>query len=270
MENREEGAACLASALVGLYVGIPQPSAWIGGRIEGLHRLRVFNVGDYAEKRNDVGELSGASRLSPYIRHGCITLTEARLHGIRQIGVTRAVKWIQELAWRQFWQLYYQKHVDAIFEDQEPPKVTLGQRFTQLPDDIRDATTGLRCMDESLQELYSTGYMHNHARMWVAAYMIHYRKIDWRVGARLFYRFLLDGDYASNTLSWQWVASTFAHKPYFFNRQNVEKFSRTPEGSTLCTGCPSLARCPFDASYEILGKRLFGQSYSPEAPRRRR
>jgi deoxyribodipyrimidine photo-lyase len=99
--------------------------------------------------------------------------------------------------------------------------------------------------------------MHNHARMWVAAYLQHWRMVDWRDGATLFYRHLLDGDPASNKLSWQWVGSTFSHKPYIFNRRNVERFS----GGAFCARCPLAADgCPFDADYDDLARQLFGVS----------
>jgi len=267
--NREGKAAYLAQALEGLFAGKPIPAPHIGGRTEGLRRLRVFNVVQYADNRNAVGSDSGASQLSPYIRHGCLSLTEAKQHGVQAIGAARAVKWIQELAWRQFWQLQYERYGDGIFSGQEEPKVPLGSQ-SEVPDDVLCAETGLNCMDTSLRNLYETGYMHNHARMWFAAYLVHHRKVIWQAGAKLFYRFLLDGDPASNTLSWQWVASTFSHKPYFFNRQNVEKYSREPDtGETLCTHCPAAKTntCPFDASYEVLGKRLFGKDYESEPGR---
>ncbi|NJM07411.1 hypothetical protein HC891_16330 [Candidatus Gracilibacteria bacterium] len=120
---------------------------------------------------------------------------------------------------------------------------------------VEAAETGAFCIDESLRQLYRTGYIHNHARMWIAAYLQHWRNVDWRDGAQLFYRHLLDGDPASNSLSWQWVGSTFSHKPYFFNRQNVERFS----DGELCACCPlAKSGCPFDDSYENLAQRLFG------------
>ena len=261
--DRAKAAAYLADALAELYIGDTQPPALAGGRSAGLTRLRVFNVEAYAGTRNDVGPDSGASRLAPYFRHGCLSLSEARDEGVRRIGVGRATKWIQELAWRQFWQLQYARHGSKIFADMETPKVRLGSDDT-VPDDIANAETGLACMDTSLRMLYDTGYMFNHARMWFAAYFVHHRKHTWQAGAKLFYRFLLCGDPASNSLSWQWVASTFSHKPYFFNRQNVEKYSRDREtGETYCSRCPAAINrtCPFDASYETLGTRLFGDDY---------
>ena len=265
--NRAETAAYLAEAFAGRYAGKPEPSpVLVGGRTAGLQRLRVFNVERYASDRNDVGTKAGASRMAPYLRHGCVTLPEAKQDAVDKIGVPAATKWVQELAWRQFWQLQYERDGSRIFEPMEQPKVPIkeGDADAPVPDDILAAETGLNCMDISLSMLYDTGYMFNHARMWFAAYYIHFRKEPWQAGARLMYRYLLCGDPAANTLSWQWVASTFSHKPYFFNRGNVEKYSRDPAtGNTYCTDCPAAkaGTCPFDASYETLGYRLFGDAY---------
>ncbi len=270
--NRTETVAYLAEALTGLYAGDPEPSPLVGGRSAGLQRLRVFNVAQYQSDRNDVGPTAGASRLAPYLRHGCLSLAEAKRDAVEKIGADAATKWIQELAWRQFWQLQYARYGSRIFSPMEEPKVPLGAGDvdTPIPDDILHAETGLNCMDISLRSLYDTGYMFNHARMWFAAWFVHFRKKPWQAGAKLFYRFLLCGDPASNTLSWQWVASTFSHKPYFFNRGNVEKYSRDPAtGSTYCTDCPAAKSrtCPFDATYETLGRRLFGDAYQGEENR---
>ena len=270
--DRDGTAAYLAGALTGLYDGEAVPSPLVGGREAGLQRLRVFNVAKYQSDRNDVGPTAGASRLAPYLRHGCLTLTEARRDAVAKIGVNASVKWIQELGWRQFWQLLYARYGSRIFQNMEEPKVPLGagDAETPIPDEILEARTGLNCMDISLRSLYDTGYMFNHSRMWFAAWFTHHLKLPWQAGAKLFYRFLLCGDPASNTLSWQWVASTFSHKPYFFNRGNVEKYSRDPAtGETYCTNCPAAkARtCPFDATYETLGRRLFGDAYQGEENR---
>jgi deoxyribodipyrimidine photo-lyase len=94
--------------------------------------------------------------------------------------------------------------------------------------------------------------------MWLASYVVHSRRVRWQVGARWFLQHLLDGDPASNNLSWQWVASSFSHKPYIFNRANLERFS----GGRFCGDCPRAGRggvagCPFEASYEELQQRLF-------------
>jgi deoxyribodipyrimidine photo-lyase len=90
--------------------------------------------------------------------------------------------------------------------------------------------------------------------MWLAAYVVHWRRVRWQAGARWFLQHLLDGDPASNNLSWQWVASSFSSKPYLFNRANLERFS----SGRYCGGCPlASGGCPFEASYEALQAKLF-------------
>jgi deoxyribodipyrimidine photolyase len=78
----------------------------------------------------------------------------------------------------------------------------------ELPADIREATTGVPVVDMAVRTLYATGMLHNHARMWLASYVVHVRKVHWRCGADWLYGHLLDGDLASNHLGWQWVAGT--------------------------------------------------------------
>ena len=221
-------------------------SPWPGGRAEGLRRLTDFDVSAYARTRNLVGAVSGVSLLGPYIRHGLVTLAECRAAAIRKSGGNPPVKFLQELAWREYYQRVYAQLGDAIMHTNlEAPKVELGNRA--LPDDIRFGTTGLACMDENINELRETGYMYNHARMWVASYIIHHRKVAWQHGAQLFLQHLLDGDPASNSLGWQWIASTFSHKPYLFDQGNVQRFS------DHCSRCAAArnGRCPFREYIDI-------------------
>lgn len=254
LPTRDAQAAYLADALAGLYRGPAIPAPTVGGRQAALARLRRFDPRSYAATRNDVAR-RGVSALAPYIRHGVLSLPELRDYLIVTYGAGPGVaKFVNELAWRAFWQVLYAALGDQIRQDIEPPKYAMA-RQPDVPVDVASGTTGLTCIDTALEELFTTGYMHNHARMWVAAYLQHWRGVDWRAGADLFYRHLLDGDPASNNLSWQWVGSTFSRKPYFFNRQNVERFS---EGR-YCATCPLAAGgCPFDRSYEDLSRELFG------------
>jgi deoxyribodipyrimidine photo-lyase len=112
-----------------------------------------------------------------------------------------------------------------------------------LPDDLREGRTGLAVIDRTVHTLYHTGYLHNHARMWLASYTVHLRKVHWRVAADWLYGHLLDGDLASNHLSWQWVAGTFSSKPYLFNAENVARFA---PADWQCGGSA------IDCSYEAL------------------
>jgi deoxyribodipyrimidine photo-lyase len=118
-----------------------------------------------------------------------------------------------------------------------------GAYAPELPADIRQGATGVPVVDQAVRALYGTGYLHNHARMWLASYVVHLRKVHWRAGADWLYGHLLDGDLASNHLSWQWVAGTGSHKPYLFNAENVARFAPPAWHSP---------RTPVDSSYEAL------------------
>ena len=89
-----------------------------------------------------------------------------------------------------------------------------------------DGETGIECFDAWSAELCETGYLHNHARMWFASIWIFTLKLPWRLGADFFYRHLLDGDAASNTLSWRWVAGLHTRgKPYAARADNIATYS---------------------------------------------
>lgn len=217
-----------------------------GGRAAALERLAAFDPARYAATRNF---LDGAvSRLGAYIRHGVLTLREVADH-----ARGRSPKFTQELAWRDYWRRVYVQIGDGVWEDQEPIKTRRQDYVAEFPADIAEARTGLACMDAFAREVATEGTLHNHARMWFAAYVIHWRRIRWQAGARWFLRHLLDGDPASNNLSWQWVASTFSSKPYIFNRENLEHYSQ----GRYCRSCAAASRCPFDRPYPDLDQELF-------------
>lgn len=227
-----------------------------GGSKPALAALAAVDPERYVASRNHLdGAVSG---LSPYIRHGVLSLAQVRdvvrQRMARGPGLV-SEKLLQELAWRDYWQRLWIRLGDDIWENQEPLKT--GQREAayaqELPDDIREGRTGLACIDAFARQLIDTGWLHNHARMWLAAYVVHWRRVRWQAGASWFLRHLLDGDAASNNLSWQWVASSFSSKPYLFNRANLERFG----AGRHCPGCPAAEACPFEGSYEDLQTRLF-------------
>ena len=219
-----------------------------GGRQAALNRLTNAKIDRYDRTRNFLdGDIT---RLSPYLRHGVLSLSEVRDHFLDR---NAPEKLINELGWRDFWQRAYANIGDNIWDDAEQWKTgfTADDYADTLPDDIRNATTGT-CMDIFIQELYDTGYLHNHARMWLAAYVVHWRRIKWQAGARWFLEHLLDGDLASNNLSWQWVASTYSHKPYFMNADNIRKFAKGQHPHLLNRKLP-----PFEGTYPQLEAQLF-------------
>lgn len=199
--------------------------------------VAAINIAAYAKTRN---HLDGkVTRLSPYLTHG-LTSIPALFEQLPRL--TLADKLAFEFGWREFFHHVWHRAGDAIFEDMRAPLP--GIRYgTTLPDDIREGRTGLPVIDQAVHTLYQTGYLHNHARMWLASYTVHLRKVRWRVAADWMYGHLLDGDLASNHLSWQWIAATFSSKPYLFNAENVVRHA------DVAWHCPGSV---IDTSYEAL------------------
>lgn len=252
--TREELHTYLAAEFSEAAARDASMSPLAGGQQAAQTLLDEVDPPRYASSRNFLD--GKVTRLSPYIRHGILSLARVRDFAFGRVKDRyQASKFITELAWRDYWQRLYSQWGNGIWEDREEPKTGFAAAAYQseIPADVENATTGLRCMDSFVQELKSTGYLHNHARMWFAAYLVHWRRVRWQSGARFFLAHLLDGDPASNNLSWQWVASTFSHKPYFFNRENLEKYT----GGSYCRQCPKAGRCDFEGSYESLADKLF-------------
>lgn len=222
----------------------------IGGRAPAEDLLQRFDASSYAATRNFL--TGNVSRLSPYLRHGVIPLSEVLSFVRKKFADRRIYKFVQELAWRDYWQRVYVEIGDGIWLDRETSKTNVAY-CAGLPPDL--GQTGLACMDSFARDLEETGYLHNHARMWLASYLIHWRRTAWQAGARWFLRHLVDGDPASNNLSWQWVASTFSAKPYLFNRENLERYT----AGVYCAGCSRSQSCPFHKSYADIASELFSQ-----------
>jgi len=221
-----------------------------GGRRAAEALLEKVNPDRYARSRNF---LSGAvTRLAPYLRHGVLSLGEVRR---KALAKPNHEKLVNEYAWRDYWRRVYGQIGEGVWKDREDPKRRWRDQreHAELPADIATAQTGLACMDGFVSELVSTGYMHNHARMWFASYVIHWRRVRWQAAAKFFLTHLLDGDPASNNLSFQWVASTFGAKPYLFNRENLEKYT----DGQFCKRCSREKDCPFGKSYEHIDQELF-------------
>lgn len=220
-----------------------------GGREAAERLLQQIKPVRYAKSRNFLD--GDVTHLSPYIRYGVLHLREVREYALSLVDDNvQAEKFINELGTRDFFQHKYAAIGDAIWDDVEAYKTGYPSHAyaDELPEDIAHGETGIAFIDDIARRLITMGYLHNRERMWIAAYIVHWRKIKWQAGARWFLTHLLDGDPASNNLSWQWVASTFAAKPYYYNWDNVKKFqpNAPPEGCE-----------PFDASYDELARRLF-------------
>ncbi|TWT47696.1 Deoxyribodipyrimidine photo-lyase [Botrimarina hoheduenensis] len=218
-----------------------------------MQRMAAIDPIAYGANRNHYD--GAVTRLSPYLRHGVLSLKEVSEHVIALVPTPRSAdKLLQELAWRDYYRRVLGERGDAVREDLEPYKTGYqpSDYADALPADFLAAQTGNDFVDATVRELHETGYLHNQGRMKIAAYVVHWRRVKWQAGAAWMYAHLLDGDLASNHLSWQWVASTFAAKPYLFNLDNLLRWT----GGRF-TGCDADGRSPFDASYDELNRRLF-------------
>ena len=221
----------------------PQASATAGslrgGQSAANAALQAYDVAGYARLRNNVWPpgTRGASRLSPYIRHGLLTLREVWDHvaGGPQSDVT---KFRDELLWQE-----YARHLYARLG-------TASRHSFRFVVDERTADTGpaptsnpwsssAKCLDSSWSELVSDGWLTNQTRMWLASQWSVREGLGWRDGEDLMYRHLVDGSRAANRLGWQWTVGALTGKAYGFSRWQVEK--RAPG---LCATCPLEHNCP--------------------------
>ncbi|MEJ2896246.1 FAD-binding domain-containing protein [Bordetella avium] len=227
-------------------------------REAALARVAAFDPAAYALTRN---HLDGAvSRLSPYLTHGLLSLPELLGLNLQRDtqGFLNAVqhRWVMELGWRAYFQHVWDTRGDDIFASLRPGPRPDEAYATEMPPDICEARTGLPVIDLAVRTLYASGYLHNHARLWLASYVVHARQVHWRCAADWLLGHLLDGDLGSNHLSWQWVAGTASAKPYLFNAENVARFA--PEA----WHSPGT---PIDAPYERLDAMARGLAPWTEA-----
>lgn len=184
-------------------------------------QLRNYRSSGYARTRNQVD--GNVTWLNPYVTWGVLTLREILTEVKPKANGQDLEKFVNELGWRAYFRECFLALGERVYTELEPYKYpTLGKQDF-LPDDIANARTGIKAIDSIVTELKENGMIHNHKRMWFAAYLIHYANVDWRQGEKLFFHYLIDGEPGPNALSWQWVASTFSGKPYYFNGQNMGK-----------------------------------------------
>jgi len=224
-------------------------------------RLEAVDPAAYARSRNHLdGAVTG---LGPYITHGLLGLPEVRDHLVARHRLHPGHKLLFELAWREYFRHVWQHEGEGILESLHEGPLPESAYARELPADLRGGCTGVPAVDRAVRQLHATGTLHNHARMWLASYTVHLRRVHWRAGADWMLGHLLDGDPASNHLSWQWVAGTFSAKPYLFNRENLESYT----AGIHCRQCPIFGSCDVEGSYEDLTTRLFARASSAAEPR---
>lgn len=221
---------------------------WTPTRAEGERILQAFipRMGRrYAGGRNTdhgPGAHKAVSVLSPYIRRRLVLEADVVAAALAAHGPEDAEKFVQEVIWRGYFKGWMERRpqVWQSYRSGLEGDLAALDRDRRLRRDVQramDGQTGLDCFDAWAAELVETGYLHNHARMWFASIWIFTLGLPWRLGADFFYRHLLDGDAASNTLGWRWVAGLHTRgKPYPADAQNIATFTAgrfTPRPSDL-------------------------------------
>jgi len=174
--------------------------------------------------------------LSPYISRGVIS-TKHILETVLDKGYApkRIEKFIQELAWRDYWQQIWMAKGDAIDDDLKRSQPDV--QHHGISENITLGKTGIKAVDDAINGFYETGYLHNHVRMYVASLCTNIAKCHWHQPAQWMYYHLLDGDWASNALSWQWVAGANSNKKYYANQGNINKFCYSKQQNTFLDVC---------------------------------
>ena len=199
------------------------------GALDQLDAFIPF-AGRYARDRNHV--LPGhtnVSKLSPAIRHRLILESECAAAPLRRYAASTVEKFTQEVYWRRHWKNWlslrpqvWTDYLDELAVLQNDPSMEATRARAAH---CEAGQSSIAVMNHFARELIATGYLHNHARMWFAGWWIHIERLPWQLGADFFLRHLLDGDPASNTLSWRWVAGLQTPgKTYLPRRSNLEKY----------------------------------------------
>lgn len=191
-------------------------------RQEALDQLKNFVAvsGKYSRDRNHVVPGHGnVSCLSAAIRHRLVTEWEVAAAPLVRYAASTVEKFTQEVYWRSYWKGW------LSLRPQVWDEYLAGIVERDGAEEIRQGEGPVEVMNGFARELRETGYLHNHARMWFAAYWVHVEKLPWQLGAKFFQDHLLDFDPSSNTLSWRWVAGLQTPgKTYLPRRGNIEKY----------------------------------------------
>ena len=212
-----------------------------------IEKIKNIDPVTYARTRNSLdGDVSYISR---YLTHGVVSLKLVKEITNGSGDNIKYEKWNQELAWREYFHRVWQSLGDDIFssirQDQSNVKYASGipisfanlssyNKIEEVKKDNEESgkenselnSTGVKSLDRNIEKLIETGYMHNHARMWTSMLATNIAGYAWSDCSRWMYYHLIDGDLASNTLSWQWICSTFSAKQYVANQENINKYDR--------------------------------------------
>ena len=198
--------------------------------IEKLNHFVENNLSEYSKLRNfDFGSenRSNVSCLSPYITHGIISEKEIINKSLNKFSFAKNEKFIQEVLWRTYWKGWLELRPN-VWDDY---LIELKKIKEELKDNKEylnaiEGKTNIECFNVWVNELKENNYLHNHTRMWFASIWIFTLELPWQLGAEFFMQHLYDGDAASNTLGWRWVAGIQTQgKHYLASEWNIKKFT---------------------------------------------
>ena len=200
--------------------------------IKVLQNFIEKELSKYSYLRNfDFGPTnrSNISCLSPYISHGILSEVEVINKSLKEHNIINIEKFIQEVLWRIYWKgwLELRPNVWADFvKDLKIEKKIFSNDINYL--NAINGKTEIQCFNDWVNEIKNFNYLHNHARMWFASIWIFTLKLPWQLGAEFFLENLYDGDVASNTLGWRWVAGLQTiGKNYIATEENIEKYTNS-------------------------------------------
>ena len=198
--------------------------------IEKLNHFIENNLADYSKLRNfDLGPegRSNVSCLSPYITHGIINEKEIIKKSLDKFSFAKNEKFIQEVLWRTYWKGWLELRPN-VWNDYLIELKKTREDFKDNKEYLNaiEGKTNIECFNYWVNELKENNYLHNHSRMWFASIWIFTLELPWQLGAEFFMQHLYDGDAASNTLGWRWVAGIQTQgKHYLASEWNIKKFT---------------------------------------------
>jgi deoxyribodipyrimidine photo-lyase len=216
--------------------GVEARPARRGGQRAADAALAALDITGYAKRRSQVHPVRsrGATVLSPYIRHGLITITEAA-DAVRDAPSADRRKFVDELWWQEYTRHLYARVGTLNRRPLRRQPTTGSPRWpTPIDDDMA-------CMSAVRDELEQTGWLVNQTRMWLASHWSVRAGHDWREGEDWMFRHLLDGSRAANRYGWQWSVGSMTSEAYGFSRWQVDKRARS-----WCVSCPLASSCPIE------------------------
>jgi len=222
---------------------------FIINHLDSYHQQRNYDYG--VENRTNV------SQISKYTSHRILYEYDI-IEKLKKVDKKK--KYTDEILWRIYWKGYLENYKSIWFEYINFKESSINSNMFESA--IAGAT-GIDCFDTWIEELRENNYLHNHSRMWFASIWIFTLRLPWQMGARLFMKHLFDGDAASNTLSWRWVAGIHTNKkPYIASKENINKYTvnRFKNNSLALSNNLDMIKNNQHKSNKIPAKRTFPNS----------